>query len=204
MKRFWINERISKELLPHQFHFVDLLLAEIKTTTEQLERATDKNVAYGSRCMDLDRVQYIINSYIRLVVRGRPIYSLFRARLQKIEANPAAVLMEYTERQHMKKDDLLDEREFTFAENYHTSRLQTFNRIFLDKLPDKLKNLPVPRSSRNTRCLVRVTQGLLGVPLFDMSDPNNEILVDLEKDGTYLIPFNSIQNDLEIGSVDLL
>lgn len=73
MKRFWINERISKELLPHQFNFVDLLLKEIKSTTEQLEHTSDKDVAYGSRCMDLDRVQYIINSYVRLVVRGRSI-----------------------------------------------------------------------------------------------------------------------------------
>lgn len=68
MKKFWTNERISKELLPHQFNFVDLLLGEIKTSSRQLEEITDRsNIGYGARIMDLERVQYTINSYIRLV-----------------------------------------------------------------------------------------------------------------------------------------
>lgn len=68
MKRFWSNERISKELLPHQFNFVDLLLSEIKEASGQLEGVTDRgNVAYGARLMDLERVQYVINSYLRFV-----------------------------------------------------------------------------------------------------------------------------------------
>jgi hypothetical protein len=68
MKRFWTNERISKELLPHQFNFVDLLLSEIKTASEELEGVTDRSsIGYGARIMDLERVQYIINSYIRFV-----------------------------------------------------------------------------------------------------------------------------------------
>lgn len=69
MKTFWVNERISKELLPHQFNFVDLIMSEIKTTNEQLENAADRgNIAYGARLMDLERIQYVINSYIRLVL----------------------------------------------------------------------------------------------------------------------------------------
>lgn len=114
--------------------------------------------------------------------------------------------MEHTERQRVGKDDLLDEREFIFAENFHTSKLQLFNNSLLNKLPDQLKNLPVPRSSRNNRCLVRVTdaQDLPRVSVYDMADPNNELLIDLEFDGTYLIPFNSIQDPLENGKLDLL
>jgi hypothetical protein len=75
MKRFWTNERISKELLPHQFNFVDLLLGEIKASSEQLENITDRgNIAYGARLMDLERIQYIINSYIRFVFAAFLIY----------------------------------------------------------------------------------------------------------------------------------
>jgi hypothetical protein len=130
----------------------------------------------------------------------------FSARLQKIETNAAAILLEHTERQRIGKDDLLDEREFTFAENFHANRLQLFNKAFLSKLPDQMKDLPVPWNTRNNRCLVRVTntQGVSNVPIFDMADANNEFLVDLEKDGTYLIPFNSIQSYVEDGSLDLL
>lgn len=126
--------------------------------------------------------------------------------MQKIEHNAAAILMEHTERQRIGKDDLLDEREFTFAESFHTSKVRLFNQLFLDKLPDQYKNLPVPRNARNSRCLVRVTneQGLSNVSVFDMTDQHNEILIDLERDGTYLIPFSSIQDHLENGDLDLL
>jgi hypothetical protein len=78
MKRFWTNERISKELLPHQFNYVDLLLGEIKTTSDQLEQIEDRsNVGYGARMMDLERVQYILNSYIRLVFENFSQFYLF-------------------------------------------------------------------------------------------------------------------------------
>jgi hypothetical protein len=70
---------------------------------------------------------------------------MFSTRLQKIETNAAAILMEHTERQRLSKDDLLDEREFTFAENFHTNRLQLFNTAFLSKLPNQMKDLPIPR-----------------------------------------------------------
>ncbi|KAI6189861.1 DNA replication complex GINS protein SLD5 [Aphelenchoides bicaudatus] len=194
MKRFWTNERISKELLPHQFNYVSLLLEEIKSRIDQLDEVTDKaNIEYGARIMDLERVQYIINSYIRV-------------RLQKIEANAAAIVLEHMERQHLNKDDLLDERELTFAESFHNNRLDHFKTTFLEALPDQMKDLPVPRSSRNTRSLVHVTykDGLESIPVFDMADPNNELLVDLEYGGTYLVPFNSIQEQLEKSRLDLL
>jgi hypothetical protein len=114
--------------------------------------------------------------------------------------------MEHTERQAHGKDDLLDEKEVTFAESYHNNRLQLFNSAFLDKIPDELRKLPIPRSLKNTRCLVRVgeAQDLANISVFDMTDPNNEMLFDLERGSTHLIPFNSIQDHLEEGNVALI
>jgi hypothetical protein len=114
--------------------------------------------------------------------------------------------MEHTERQRAGKDDLLDEREFTFAESFHNNKLDLFKKALLDQMPDQLKNLPIPRSSRNTRCLVRVISDhdLYNVSVFDMVDPNNELLVDLERHSIHLLPFNSIQEHLEHGNVELL
>ena len=70
MKRAWANERIATRLLPHRSELVEALLNEVNTIRAQLESDdTDKtNISYGARRTDIDRVQYILNSYLRFAL----------------------------------------------------------------------------------------------------------------------------------------
>ncbi|KAI6241944.1 DNA replication complex GINS protein SLD5 [Aphelenchoides fujianensis] len=194
MKKAWTNERIARKLLPHRFDLVDSLLGEVERTQAELEETTDKTrVTYGAKRTDVDRVSYVINSYIR-------------TRMRKIEANAAALLMEHTERQAQQKDDLMDEREVVFAENYHKDRVLLFNSTLFNELSENLRPLPIAKLPSGGRCFVRVAKerDLRGVAVFDMNDPNSDVLVDLQAGSTHLIPFNSIQSHLEADNVELL
>ncbi|KAI6213602.1 DNA replication complex GINS protein SLD5 [Aphelenchoides besseyi] len=170
-------------------------MAELENVNKLLEAETDKTkITYGSQRTDIDRVQYVINSYIR-------------TRLHKIETDTAAILWEHNERRRAgKEDDLLDAREVTFAEIYHHHRFVLFNTSFLSHLPENVRSLPIARTGIASRCLARVTEerDLTGISVFDMSDPNSEIVVDLPKGSTHLIPYSSIQTQLENGDIDLL
>ncbi|KAI6186642.1 Spd-1 [Aphelenchoides besseyi] len=195
MKKAWINERIARRLLPNRFDLVDSLMAELESVNKLLEAETDKTkITYGSQRTDLDRIQYVINSYIR-------------TRLHKIETDTAFVLMQHNERRKAgKEDDLLDAREITFAESFLNHRFALFNSLFLSRLPENVRLLPVAQIKNAGRCLAQVTEerDLTGISVFDMSDPNSEILVDLPKDSTHLIPYSSIETHVEKGDVNLL
>lgn len=68
MTQSYVNEISSPILLPHKFTYVDCLVQQMEHMEEIIARQSDKtNVKMTAHRMELYRITYIVNAYIRLV-----------------------------------------------------------------------------------------------------------------------------------------
>ncbi|CAD5222638.1 unnamed protein product [Bursaphelenchus okinawaensis] len=194
MKVVWQNERVAPLILPHRFEYVDVLQAQIVKRDQEIEEGRKNGVEdefRGAKKYEVARVRYMVNSYLR-------------TRLQKIERNPAAVMARHLECHNKGKPDLLDAHEVTYAENIVRSNLNFFNESFLSLLPPGF-NVPVVTKDRSEmkRCFVKVSQSV-NVTIGKMTDPNLDTMVALPAGTLHYVPFYSIQDYIDDGSVTLM
>uniref|UniRef100_A0A914MW07 DNA replication complex GINS protein SLD5 n=1 Tax=Meloidogyne incognita TaxID=6306 RepID=A0A914MW07_MELIC len=123
----FLNESASPKLLPEKLDLVDKMLLQKNLIERIMERNPNKkSLACSLHKMELCRIEYLINSYLRL-------------RLQKIEQNPAQSLQDHSERlknalakykagnvDFSLQAELLDVRELKFAQKL----LQTNSTLF--------------------------------------------------------------------------
>lgn len=111
MEEAWINEKFAPEVLPHKYEVVELLLGQIQYFEERLEDLDDKDFQKNIRQMEIDRLRYLVSSYLR-------------NRLEKIE-NFAVTLVKDEEKRLERQEDLyLTPAELDFARNYVESKLR--------------------------------------------------------------------------------
>lgn len=79
LKNAWLNERHAPELLPHQTDMLDMMLGQIVHMDENIRLLPKNDFRQIAHKMELERVKYIINSYLR-------------CRLEKIERFAQAIL----------------------------------------------------------------------------------------------------------------
>ena len=71
MTEAWINESASPTLLPHQFDLVDILVDQSEHMTANIARVPEahrRDLKCTVHEMELHRISYVINSYLRYVV----------------------------------------------------------------------------------------------------------------------------------------
>ncbi|KAI1723288.1 DNA replication complex GINS protein SLD5 [Ditylenchus destructor] len=195
MTQAYVNESVSSKLLPHKFQLVECLVDQIEHMEKNIEKQRDKTqIKCTAHRMELYRIGYVVNSYLRI-------------RLTKIEQNPVDILREHhTRLKKPDKDELLDEKEVQFAEELQRSRTQLFHEAFLQFIPDGLQSIPVtkPPEYMNRVFIDVLKDGVEDVAVPDLTDPESAVIVNLEKGSHHLIPFNSIEEHLEKGNVNLL
>ena len=75
LQQAWMNELFAPELLEPKIEIVDCLLGQIKSAGENLEKLDRSHFGIPIYKMELQRVRFMIASYLRL-------------RLQKIQKHP--------------------------------------------------------------------------------------------------------------------
>jgi GINS complex subunit 4 len=133
--------------------------------------------------LQIDRVRYLIASYLR-------------ARLLKIEKYAEYIIdnEEIFER--------LSSREQKFAKEYHELEQNHLNTMFLNGLPDRLKDsgdqntMPEPDTRTFVFCKVREDIGQ-----FQLGD---EEIVNLNAGDTYVLQYEPIVPFIEQGQIDLI
>ncbi|CAI5451381.1 unnamed protein product [Caenorhabditis angaria] len=197
MKRMcesWQNELASPCLLPSKMELVEILLDQIQGMEENIGRQSDKvQLRISVHRMELQRVSYMTSDYIR-------------CRLQKIESNPRYYLNEHNRRIEEGQTELLSELELKFATEYAEAEAQLFGKTVLGFMPHALQKMPVPVDDLNVEMVyARVLEDDVGnVSIPDWTDPNSEVIIELEKDTVHLIPFTSIRHLVEEGKMILL
>ncbi|WKY10265.1 hypothetical protein Q1695_002538 [Nippostrongylus brasiliensis] len=194
MRLAWQNELAAPCLLPHRFDLVECLLDQIEGMEENLAGRTDKaSIRIAAHRLELHRLTYLTNDYLR-------------RRLKKIEDNPRRVLRDHAQRLTEGKAALLSDQEKKFAEKYATLEAQLMGKACLGHLQPSFHKIPVPAADLECeRVYAEVLEDNVESAIVpDYQDKTAEVVVELEKGTVHLLPFLSIQQQVEQGKIRLL
>ncbi|ETN68738.1 hypothetical protein RB195_026500 [Necator americanus] len=194
MRVAWQNEMAAPCLLPHRYDIIECLVDQVEGMEENLAGRTDKaSIRISAHRLELHRLTYITNDYMR-------------RRLQKIEKNPRRALREHQERISEGKPVLLSDQEKRFAERYAKAEAQLMGRTCLGRLQPSFQKIPVPVTDLECeRVYAEVVQENAESAIVpDYQDRTAEVVVELEKGTVHLLPYLSVQQQVEQGSVRLL
>ncbi|RCN34391.1 synthetic lethal mutants of dpb11-1 five [Ancylostoma caninum] len=203
MRVAWQNEMAAPCLLPHRYDIIECLVDQVEGMEENLAGRTDKaSIRISAHRLELHRLTYITNDYMR-------------RRLQKVEKNPRRALREHQERLSEGRPALLSDQEKRFAERYAKAEAQLMGKTCLGKeftfqyhgrLQPSFQKIPVPvvdlECERVYAEVVEDNAESAIVP--DYQDKTAEVVVELEKGTVHLLPYLSVQRQVEQGSVRLL
>eukprot|EP01139_Manchomonas_bermudensis_P015701 Amastigsp_a510853_14.p2 type:complete len:205 gc:universal Amastigsp_a510853_14:769-155(-) len=188
LKRAWINEMFSPEILMFEDDVVQAV-REAKIVQEaQIEAATARDAFTANMLrMDLDRGLYILKAY-------------FRIRLVKIERFALHLLKDREARSRLSLEE----------ENFAMRFVDLFERhcraAFLDKLPAKLRELStqsaevdmIPTPYLGAHVFVRALVDIASYSLGEIGS------VPIRQGAIYVLPYDPIRPLLQDGSVEML
>uniref|UniRef100_A0A1I7XN08 SWIRM domain-containing protein n=1 Tax=Heterorhabditis bacteriophora TaxID=37862 RepID=A0A1I7XN08_HETBA len=101
---------------------------------------------------------------------------------------------------------LLSEQEKKFAERFAVAVAQLMGKVCLGRLQPSIQKIPVPREDLECeRVYVQaLVEDIESIMVPDYQDRSSEVIVQLEKNSVHLLPFLSVQDLLEKGSIRLL
>ena len=140
--------------------------------------------------MELQRIKFMVNSYLRL-------------RLEKIQSN----IFHYT-----KSDDdnpsRLTQEEADFALNYKENLTEHFNSLALRHIPglwESTKVVPsTPAPNLSTAVFVSVREDVPGVDIKDDAGKGRDDTIQLMKGSQHMVMYDAISHLVDEGSVQLL
>lgn len=183
----WLNERLSPEILPQQTDMLDLMLGQIAHMEENLKQLDKNDFRLIAHRMELDRIRYIISSYLR-------------ARLAKIEAFTAKILID--EEQRTDEQKRLSLEEHRFATEYAAHIKQYYHQIALRHMPinlqeDTAKEIVKPNTMTHVflKSNVSINSVVIGA---------NEEEVDLVAGSQHIMPYQMAADLVVDGRVQLI
>jgi GINS complex subunit 4 len=132
LEEAWQNERFAPELLEHKTEVVDCILEQIKEMEENLSHVRKGDFVAGIHQLELDRVQYVLRSYLR-------------TRLQKIEKYVMHVLEQEADSSSLSR---LSPEELIFAKEYADSLDSHLQSLVLRHMPSNLQKLDRSKAGR--------------------------------------------------------
>lgn len=196
LKEAWLNElgapeilHYEKELVEHFKNALDIKEASIQEQETNLENKKE-NILMGLVLqMEMDRVRYVLTSYLR-------------TRLKKIEKHTLFVLSDDRTRER------LSDHEETFAKSFMKLLEKHLNNSFLSHIPDKFRGLDeqtqfeqmVEKPNIQRFVFMRVTED---VGAFDITQ-DGESEVELNKGDILTAGYASIRELLDQKKVQLI
>ena len=161
---------------------------------ENLSRLKKGDLRISVHRMELSRIRFMINSYLRL-------------RLMKIQEN----IFHYTKDSNAMDDDnpsRLTQSEAVFATSYRTDLVEHFSNLALRHIPgawDPEKVTPaIPRPNMNASVFVSVRDDCMGVDINDDCSLGRDDTVDLVKGGQHLLLYKSVANLIDDENLQLI
>lgn len=185
----WMNERFAPEILPHQFDLVDCMLQQIAHMEENIKRLDKNDLRVQIHRMELDRIKYVISSYLR-------------TRLEKIEQYTVHILSEEANRNS--EEAYLTPSELRFAKEYLANMETLFTTLALQHFPPSLQRFEVDKltikPNMQAYVFLRANQKVTGIVL--PGTQNEEI--DFEKGSQHIIQYSAIAHLVKTGVVQLI
>jgi GINS complex subunit 4 len=186
----WQNERFAPELLEHKTEVVDCILEQIKEMEENLSHVRKGDFVAGIHQLELDRVQYVLRSYLR-------------TRLQKIEKYVMHVLEQEADSSSLSR---LSPEELIFAKEYADSLDSHLQSLVLRHMPSNLQKLDrskaVLRPNMDSYVFIRAVERTEQVKV-DPDDDDREP-EDLNPDNQCLLKYRPVSSLVQSGAVRLV
>lgn len=189
----WINEKSSPELLSYQGELVECMLEQVKHMEDNVKKLPKVDVRAGLHSLELSRIRYIINSYLR-------------TRLDKIELYTYSILDQESKRS---SDELyLSEGEFQFAKDYFANMQTAFQTLALRHFPRNMVSYEANKMAvlpaLSSYVFVRACKDVSGLILPGEDSEGRDEEVDLDQDSQHIIPYQPVAHLVRDGSVELI
>ncbi|XP_076256175.1 DNA replication complex GINS protein Sld5 isoform X2 [Rhynchophorus ferrugineus] len=187
MEENWLNEKFSPEILPNRMDIVELLLDQITTLENNLKKLSNADFKKGLYQMEVDRIRFLISSYLR-------------KRLEKIETYSTVILEQEKSRVQQGSETYLSQNELEFAQEYDQSIREHFESIM--RFCPGITETQLINPNLHTMVFLKSKEDIEGIVIDDGNDEND--LIDLNKGSQVLISYKSVNNFVKSGNVHLI
>ncbi|XP_050294678.1 DNA replication complex GINS protein SLD5 [Anthonomus grandis grandis] len=190
MEEAWLNEKFAPEILPHKMEYVEILLGQITNIETQLQQLKNTDFKKGIHQMEVDRLRFIVTSYLRL-------------RLEKIEAFSTHILNQEKQRAENNRELYLSPNELEFAQEFEQNLKQHLD-SFLSFCPDAVDvDAQLVAPNIHSMVFLKSKKAVEGIVIDDGDGDNND-LIDLPTGSQILISYNSVSDLVKKGDVHLI
>ncbi|KAJ8317656.1 hypothetical protein KUTeg_005560 [Tegillarca granosa] len=169
LEEAWLNEKFSPDLLESKSDLVECMLEQINGMEENIKRAKRGDFKVSIHRMEIDRIRYIVSSYLR-------------CRLRKIE-NYTTYILEQERQRNEEDNSRLSPEELTYAEDYSNVLTGHLKTLALRHMPPNLQSLD-PKQTVN-----RDTEGVL---VEEETLDTGEEIVDLQQYDQHIMRYRPI------------
>lgn len=185
----WTNERFAPEILPHQADLVDCMLQQIAHMEENIKRLDKSDLRALLHRMELDRIRYVIASYLRI-------------RLEKIERYTVHILSEEAARGA--EQAYLTPGELRFAKEFLANMETLFQSVALQHMPANLQRFEINKftvkPNMRAHVFLRANRLVAGIVLPGMLDEE----IDFEAGSQHIIQYGAVAHLVKSGVVQLI
>jgi len=190
LEEVWLNEKFAPDLLESQSPLVECMLEQIAEMEGNIARARSQDFKIHIHRMEIDRIRYIISSYLRI-------------RLHKIEKYTKSILQAESN-----GADKLSPEEHQYAKEYAESTDAHLKGLALQHMPQNLQNLDPKFTNKHppldSYVFLRVNEETQGVMVEDETAESGEDILDLEKGTQHIMRYRPIQDLVASGAVSLV
>lgn len=194
LEEAWLNEKFSPDLLESKSDLVECMLEQINGMEENIKRAKRGDFKVSIHRMEIDRIRYIVSSYLR-------------CRLRKIE-NYTTYILEQERQRNEEDNSRLSPEELTYAEDYSNVLTGHLKTLALRHMPPNLQSLD-PKQTAVTPNLdsyvfLRVNRDTEGVLVEEETLDTGEEIVDLQQNDQHIMRYRPIAPLVASSSVTLI
>ncbi|XP_015263662.1 PREDICTED: DNA replication complex GINS protein SLD5 [Gekko japonicus] len=194
LEQAWMNEKFAPELLESKSEIVECVVEQLEHMEENLGRAKGGDLKVGIHRMEVERIRYVLSSYLR-------------CRLRKIEKYFPHILEK--EKTRAEGDpSILSPEEFAFAKEYMANTEAHFRNMALKHMPPNLQKVDllkaVAKPNLDSFVFLRVKERQENILVEPETDEQREYVIDLDEDSQHLIRYKTIAPLVASGAVNLI
>ncbi|VDI55622.1 GINS complex subunit 4 [Mytilus galloprovincialis] len=194
LEQAWLNEKFSPDLLECKVELVECMIDQITEMEENIKRAKKGDFKISIHRMEIDRIRYVLSSYLR-------------CRLQKIEKYTTYILEQDKQRKE-EEPCKLSQEEFTFAKEYAETLEEHLRNVALRHMPPNLQTLDPKQTAVKPNLekyvFMKVIEDTDGVLVEEETLDTGEEIVDLQKGDQHIMRYKPIASLVSSGAVTLI
>ncbi|KAJ7305210.1 hypothetical protein JRQ81_011120 [Phrynocephalus forsythii] len=197
LEQAWMNEKFSPELLESKSEVTECVIEQLEHMEENLKRAKKGDLKIAIHRMEVERIRYVLSSYLRC--RIRKIEKYFPHILEKEKTRAEG------------EPSVLSAEEFAFAKEYMANTEAHLRNMALKHMPPNLQKklvapsfLSVPKPNLDSFVFLCVKEKQENILVEPETDEQSEYVIDLDEGSQHLIRYKTVAPLVASGAVQLI